>query len=391
MWTLQNGWVTLYLAALLISTKVTWGQQRTCTGSGETCVVLSSCPPLLKLLEPPVDFDNLRKLQESTCDEAGAEPKVCCVIKREEGKSQGGDKGSSTLDRILNHKNLHLLPTSTSCGKSDPVELTPDRVAGGTDAGLGTYPWMVLVGYTMTSSSKPGPIQYGCGGTLINSNYVLTAAHCVSGLPAGFLPTIIRVGEYNQTADVDCAENVCAPKAQNIPIAETIAHESYDVTEKKENDIAIIRMKKHVALGPFVAPICLPHGERLQKVSVRPWVAGWGRTTADNPDQTAVLQHVSVPFQSMEKCNELYGAALGNEVDDGRFCAGGEKGKDSCKGDSGGPLMLALKAKSANWALRVFQFGVVSLGPKDCDTSAFPALYTKVSHFMPWLLDHLKP
>lgn len=61
--------------------------------------------------------------------------------------------------------------------------------------------------------------------------------------------TIIRVGEYNQTADVDCAENVCAPKAQNIPIAETIAHESYDVTEKKENDIAIIRMKKHVALG----------------------------------------------------------------------------------------------------------------------------------------------
>lgn len=68
-------------------------------------------------------------------------------------------------------------------------------------------------------------------------------------------------------------------------------------------------------------------------------IAGWGRTTADNPgqvklfhvfmymirlkkkciaDQTAVLQHVSVPFQSMEKCNELYGAALGNEVDDGR-------------------------------------------------------------------------
>jgi len=64
---------------------------------------------------------------------------------------------------------------------------------------------------------------------------------------------------------------------------------------------------------------------------------------------------------------------------------------DSCRGDSGGPLMLPFRAKSVEGAVRVFQFGIVSLGPSKCETAGLPALYTKVSYFMPWILDNLYP
>ena len=65
--------------------------------------------------------------------------------------------------------------------------------------------------------------------------------------------------------------------------------------------------------------------------------------------------------------------------------------KDSCQGDSGGPLLQALPVFSLRNSPRTFQFGIVSMGPARCGSKDQPALYTKVSHYMPWILDHLKP
>lgn len=65
-----------------------------------------------------------------------------------------------------------LLPVYPNCGKSSPstsTQIFKVRIAGGSDAGLGTYPWMALIGYSYKNS---GDVQFGCGGTLINENYV---------------------------------------------------------------------------------------------------------------------------------------------------------------------------------------------------------------------------
>lgn len=69
-----------------------------------------------------------------------------------------------------------------------------------------------------------------------------------------------------------------------------------------------------------------------------------------------------------------------------KLCAGGS-GKDSCGGDSGGPLMLQGAHRNVD---RLIQYGIVSYGPRLCGSS-FPGVYTDVTKFMKWILDHLKP
>lgn len=73
----------------------------------------------------------------------------------------------------------------------------------------------------------------------------------------------------------------------------------------------------------------------------------------------------------------------------GQLCAGGKKGRDSCRGDSGGPLMGmdVTPEGEANW----YSIGVVSFGPSPCGMQNWPGVYTKVANYMPWIVGKLKP
>lgn len=70
------------------------------------------------------------------------------------------------------------------------------------------------------------------------------------------------------------------------------------------------------------------------------------------------------------------------------LCAGATIGKDACGGDSGGPLMAPL---SMNGPPRYYQVGIVSFGEEDCATKAIPGVYTRVSEYLPWILDNIEP
>lgn len=70
------------------------------------------------------------------------------------------------------------------------------------------------------------------------------------------------------------------------------------------------------------------------------------------------------------------------------MCAGGEKGKDSCQGDSGGPLM---KAQAIDSQIKWQIHGIVSFGPQNCGVDKVAGVYTKVSEYLDWILDNMKP
>lgn len=77
---------------------------------------------------------------------------------------------------VSNHPNLRLLDHGL-CGPA-----TQRRIVNGNKTGIFQYPWMALIAY---DTGRSTPEFYGCGGTIISSRYILTAAHCVTSLPSG--------------------------------------------------------------------------------------------------------------------------------------------------------------------------------------------------------------
>lgn len=96
------------------------------------------------------------------------------------------------------------------------------------------------------------------------------------------------------------------------------------------------------------------------------------------------LYYVKMPVMEHEKCKRIYNKSV--KITKKQLCVGGIIGEDSCAGDSGGPLM---KVVQFDGPPRYFMFGVVSYGPVQCGKTANPGVYTNISQFYPWILDHL--
>jgi transmembrane serine protease 9 len=114
-------------------------------------------------------------------------------------------------------------------------------------------------------------------------------------------------------------------------------------------------------------------------------VAGWGKT--ESRSSSNVKLKLSLPLVDQDQCNQVYGN-VSVQLGYGQICAGGQRGKDSCRGDSGGPLMTveALPDGSGRWSV----VGVVSFGPSPCGMPGWPGVYTKVQDFVPWILSKLR-
>lgn len=108
-----------------------------------------------------------------------------------------------------------------------------------------------------------------------------------------------------------------------------------------------------------------------------------------------ILKHALLPIISSADCQKLYGsqASISEKM---QICAGGEKGKDTCVGDSGGPLLNSFQRSpnSSNplekkFVGKMFQTGIVSFGPALCGSSGKPSVYTKVLPYIDWILENM--
>ena len=109
-----------------------------------------------------------------------------------------------------------------------------------------------------------------------------------------------------------------------------------------------------------------------------------GRHTADK------LQTIDLNTFDGEKCRETYKKRGGILSEQSQLCVGGKKGLDSCVGDSGSGLMACDKNpgdRLCRWRL----VGIVSFGPRICGTENVPGVYSRVRHYIPWILDNLEP
>lgn len=392
--------VTVFLQLLL---------QTECLYDGDHCVVEAGAGICVPLLQCQHIIDEVRragnpipphmrmKLQRLTCGYEDKNPMVCCVSSGNTerpatqtfvlGPVSGEDVEPFTRATLENkngpigvesHPNLGLLPMQ--CGS-----IESDRINGGNRTQLFEMPWMVLLSY----DSARGP-ALSCGGSLINEWYVLTAAHCVSFLGNRLRLDAVILGEHDIRQDPDCEmsdnHEYCAPKIENVSIAEVLAHPGYS-PQSLVDDIALIRLARPANFTlPSMKPLCLPITPKLQMenlVGNNANVAGWGVT--EDGLQSPVLLSVDLPVISTEDCTAAYRGTP--RVRETQICAGGVKGKDSCGGDSGGPLMYP--GSYGRFGVRYVQRGLVSYGSKRCGIGGFPGVYTNVAYYMKWILDNM--
>lgn len=185
--------------------------------------------------------------------------------------------------------------------------------------------------------------------------------------------------------DDDQGGMICADDPITVGVEEQIAHEEYRPLSRNQlYDIALLRLSYDVPVTNYIKPICLPSNNN---VGNKLYVAGWGKTEVSSA--SSVKRKLALPQADKDYCSRVYSVNAGLQLGFGQICAGGQNGKDSCRGDSGGPLMELVRGSNGRGSWKAV--GIVSFGPTPCGLEGFPGVYTRVGDFVPWILSKLRP
>jgi len=201
------------------------------------------------------------------------------------------------------------------------------RIVGGTEVNpKNKYPWMVAL------MDGTGSSQF-CGGTLVASKYVVTAAHCMffdqnAQQPLATTDVKVRIGDH----DLATTGETSIPE-KTISVSKITNHPSYaPAGGSLNNDITVLELSEAVDLNVYT-PACLAQtSDESTFYGKTAQVYGWGTTSSGGAASSKLLE-VDVPVVTPTQCATSMGPMEG-----GQICAGGVSGKDSCQGDSGGPL-----------------------------------------------------
>ncbi|XP_041634564.1 transmembrane protease serine 9-like [Cheilinus undulatus] len=239
------------------------------------------------------------------------------------------------------------------CGKA-PLNT---RIVGGNEAPEGNWPWMA-------SLHRFG--FHSCGGSLINNEWVISAAHCFQDISARDLT--VYLGRQRQEGS--------HPNQEARLVSQIINHPNYNESTFN-NDIALLKLSSPVNFTSYIMPVCLAAPDSTFFTGTDTWVTGWGDIAESVfPPSPQDLMEVEVPIVGNNECSCYYDSF--NSITDNMICAGLKAGgKDACQGDSGGPMV---GKQNDTWVL----IGLTSFG-EGCARPNFPGVYTRVSQYQVWI------
>uniref|UniRef100_A0A2M4AVB4 CLIP domain-containing serine protease n=2 Tax=Anopheles triannulatus TaxID=58253 RepID=A0A2M4AVB4_9DIPT len=286
---------------------------------------------------PPPQDEHEALLHGSVCGHSEGSPLVCCEP---------------------------LLPNPPYCG----VAASAPQF-GVQETRIGEFPWTALIEYERSN----GHLGYHCAGSLINQRYVVTAANCVSGIPACWRVHGVRLGEWDfSTSDV-CNGAHSAPWPIDMGIEQIIVHSGYDrMDERQVNDIALVRLASDVQYTAHIQPICLPFPKGTTSVA---YAVGWGITAkgvaTHRKMKTILTVYNEDEYFSVYKCSKF-------NLTSSQMCARalGVHRTSTC--DPGGQLVHYHEQE-------YYLFGVNSFGLQNCGSGDSPVVFTKVADYIDWI------
>ncbi|CAG5035496.1 unnamed protein product [Parnassius apollo] len=227
----------------------------------------------------------------------------------------------------------------------DDFYLQNPRIVGGENAPEGGIPYQASLRSMLNA--------HFCGGSILSSRWILTAAHCT-------------VGKTNRTMIVVVGTNSLLAGGDEYSVEDILIHEQYN-GNFIYNDVSLIKVSVDIQFSDRVQPIQLPDTNTESGAELL--LSGWGRLSYPGvlPVQLQMINLVSL---SVEECQDKYQGI--NPVYETQICSLTKRGEGACHGDSGGPLVEDGKV-----------VGIVSWG-MPC-ARGYPDVYTRVYSFKNWI------
>jgi len=266
---------------------------------------------------------------------------------------------------------IFLLLLQTWEGEAGP---SGNRIIGPQQTPKNEFPWLVKI----ELRSIDGFSIPHCGGTLLNTRVVLSAAHCTffpkSNVAIPFYMMTIYLGEHDTTIP---------DGEQEVGITHYLIHPFYN-HDNADNDFAIIYLAGEIQFSDTINRACLPRPDTAYD-NTAVVAAGWG-AEQNGGMGTIRPKHVELTTMSNQVCNSKltiqpsYGwQMVVGGVTENMICATGMR-KGICDGDSGGPLMVKGDEQIV--------IGVSSWGPADVGCNMHgetPSVFARVTNQLDWI------
>lgn len=253
---------------------------------------------------------------------------------------------------------LSVLCVLSFCFAQPRTEID-SRIFRGMNATKGQFPYFAQVLTNATVENATQPDYIFCGGSIIGSKYILTAAHCVEN----FTKVIVTLGVYDA---MDAS-------TQQLYVAEQIyVHDDYNLTSGT-NDIAIIQLRHEIDFNELIKPI--PLSCEITGSGVWTRVTGRGKTHTNATSFPEILQWTNMLTIPNEICSKAYPRV---DISAAKICTYGKYQQATCLGDSGSVLMRVFNGTEA-------QIGVVNGGSsRGCDHGQI-GINSRISHYIDWI------